>query len=133
MTVFDVLCYAKEDAALCGEYCSVMLLDGVAKSSNPGGNMFQKYADRFAGQPDALRRACEALGGTPYPVGEVAYQIPLFDFLPVVLQFWDADEDFPAQLIIKWDKNTLRYMHFETTFYAAGFLLGRLVALAEEA
>lgn len=129
MTIFDVLCYAKENATLSGEYCSVMQLPGVAKTANPGGDMFGKYANRFAGKQDALRRACEILDGTPYPVGEVAYQIPLFDFLPIVLQFWDADDEFPAQFTIKWDKNTLRYMHFETTFYAVGYLLERLVEL----
>ncbi len=132
MTIFDVLCYAKKDATLSGEYCSVMQLDGVAKSANPGGDMFGKFANYFAGKPDTLRTACEALGGTSYPVGEVAYQIPLFDFLPVVLQFWDGDEDFSAQLIVKWDKNTLNYMHFETTFYAVGYLLGRLAELFQE-
>ncbi len=128
MTIYDVLCYAKIDAALCGEFSSVMQLEGVAKSANPGGDMFQKYARRFAGRKEALRKACEALGGIPYPIGEVAYQIPLFDFLPVVLQFWDADEDFEAQLIVKWDNHALRFMHFETTFYATGSLLQRLIS-----
>ena len=64
-------------------------------------------------------------------MGEVAYQIPLFDFLPIVLQFWDADEDFPGQLMIKWDKNILQYMHFETTFYATGCLLQRIADLLD--
>ncbi len=132
MTLFDVLCYAKKDATPAGQFSSVMQLDGVAKSSNPGGNLFQKYANRFQGRSSELKKACEALGGIPYPVGEVAYQIPLFDFLPVVLQFWDADVDFDAQLILKWDNNTLHYMHFETTFYAAGCLLQKIVKFLDE-
>lgn len=129
MTIYDILCYARPDAALSGEFCSVMLLEGVAKSANPGGHMFQKYAQLFSGQQEKLRKACQALGGIPYSVGEVAYQFPLFDFLPVILQFWDADDEFDAQLVLKWDKNTLHYMHFETTFYAAGHLLQRIADL----
>ena len=80
---------------------------------------------------EAIREACEALGGTPFPIGEVAYQLPLFDFLPIVVQFWDADEDFPGQLMIKWDRNILQYMHFETTFYATGCLLQRILELMD--
>lgn len=126
MTIFDVLGYAKPDATLSGEFSSVMQLKGVAKSANPGGNMFQKHAQLFAGRCAVLKRACEELGGIPYPVGEVAYQLPLFDFLPVLLQFWDADEEFDAELIIKWDNNALDFMHFETTFFATGHLLQQL-------
>ena len=128
MTIYDVLCYARIDATPAGEFSSVMQLEGVAKSANPGGNMFQKYANRFAGRKENLRKACESLGGIPYPIGEVAYQIPVFDFLTVVLQFWDADEDFDAQLIVKWDNHALHFMHFETTFYATGSLLQRLIS-----
>ena len=123
--------YAQKDAALFGEYCSVMQLDGIAKSSNPGGFMFSSFCRRLEGRAQALRKACEALGGTPFPIGEVAYQLPLFDFLPIVVQFWDADEDFPGQLMIKWDRNILQYMHFETTFYATGCLLQRILELMD--
>ena len=129
MTIYDVLCYARADASLSGEFCSVMQLDGIAKSSNPGGFMFSKFSRTLENRAGDLRKICEALGGMPYPVGEVAYQIPLFAFLPVVLQFWDGDEDFPPQLMIKWDRNVLQFMHFETTFYATGCLL-RHIALA---
>jgi len=131
LTIYDVLCFAREDAALCGEFCSVMQLDGIAKSSNPGGFMFSSFCRRLEGRTQDLRRACEALGGRPYPIGEVAYQLPLFDFLPIVVQFWDADEDFPGQLMIKWDRNILQYMHFETTFYATGCLLRRIIELMD--
>lgn len=126
LTIYDILCYAREDASLSGEFCSVMQLDGIAKSSNPGGFMFSKFSSTLENRTPKLRKVCEALGGTLYPVGEVAYQIPMFDFLPIVLQFWDRDEDFPGQLMIKWDKNILQYMHFETTFYATGCLLQRI-------
>ena len=131
LTIYDVLCYAQKDAALFGEFCSVMQLDGIAKSSNPGGFMFSSFCRRLEGRAHALRKACEALGGTPFPIGEVAYQLPLFDFLPIVVQFWDADEDFPGQLMIKWDRNILQYMHFETTFYATGCLLQRILELMD--
>jgi hypothetical protein len=57
----------------------------------------------------------------------VAYRIPLFDFLPVRFSFWEADEDFPAEIRVLWDTNVQSFMHFETLFYAAGHLLRRMV------
>ena len=49
--------------------------------------------------------------------------------MPVILQFWDADEEFDAALKIMWDTNTLDFMRFETTFYASNHLLERLKEL----
>ena len=58
--------------------------------------------------------------------GDVSYLLPLFFFIPVIHQLWDADDEFDAALKIMWDTNTLDFMHFETTFYAANHLLKRL-------
>ena len=63
-------------------------------------------------------------------MGDVSYKIPLFDFLPVILQFWDADEEFDSVLKFMWNENILDYMHYETTFFAASHLLSRLTELA---
>ena len=48
------------------------------------------------------------------------------DCLPVLLRFWSADEEFPAQLQLLWDRNTCRYLRYETTFYLSGEILRRL-------
>ena len=76
--------------------------------------------------PDAFRRACEALGGTASPGGDICYDLELFPDLPVRLRFWHADEDFPPSLDLLWDRNTLQFLRYETTWFAAGVLRGRL-------
>lgn len=126
MTIFDVLCCSRSGCHLSGEYATVTNLPGIANIAAPGTGSYEETARRFAGQRDVLRRACERLHGTVQGVGDVSYRIPLFDFMPVILQFWDADDEFDAALKIMWDRNTLDFMHFETTFYAAGHLLKRL-------
>ena len=126
MTLLDVLCCSQPDCCLSGEYVTVTNLPGIANISAPGPGLYPETAQLFANRPDALRRACERLSGTAQTVGDVSYLIPLFDFMPVMLQFWDADDEFGAALKLMWDKNTLRFMHFETTFYAANHLLQRL-------
>ena len=60
-------------------------------------------------------------------MGDVSYTIPLFDFFPVTLQFWDGDEEFDPVLKLMWDRRTLDFMRYETTYYAADHLLQRLL------
>lgn len=133
MTIFDVLCESKPDCRLSGQFVRVNDLDGVTKTAYLGGNLFDGSAKAFTHRTGALRAACERLGGTVGTVGDVSYQIPLFDFLPVTLQFWDADDEFDAVLKIMWDRRTLDFMRYETTWYAAGHLLKRLQELMKEA
>jgi len=126
MTIFDVLCCSKPDCHLSGEFTTVTNLPGIAKTSAPGMNLYADTARFFTNRCDDLRLACMKLNGVEQAVGDVSFQIPLFDFLPVVLQFWDADDEFDACLKIMWDKNTLDFLHFESTFYAMSHLLKRL-------
>ena len=92
-----------------------------------GGNLFNGSARAFNHRTEVLRAACERLGGTPGTVGDVSYTIPLFGFFPVTLQFWDGDEEFDPVLKLMWDRRTLDFMRYETTYYAADHLLQRLV------
>ena len=133
MTIFDVLCESKPDCRLSGEFVRVNDLDGVTKTAHLGGNLFDGSAKAFTHRVGALKAACEALGGTAGDVGDVCYTIPMFDFLPVMLQFWDADDEFDAVLKIMWDRRTLDFMRYETTWYAAGHMLERLEELMKEA
>lgn len=100
-------------------------------ASAPGSDMFAGDAARFAGKCAQLEEACESLGGTPEKVGDVSYKIPLLDFMDVILQFWDGDEEFAPVLRVLWDENILDYMHYETTFYATSHLFERLKKLVE--
>lgn len=127
MTIFDVLCCSKPNCCLSGQYATVTNLPGIANIAAPGTGTYADTARIFANRPDALRQACESLHGVKQQqAGDVSYLLPLFDFMPVILQFWDADDEFDAALKLMWDTNTLDFMHFETTFYAANHLLQRL-------
>lgn len=132
MTIFDVLCESKPDCRLSGEFVRVNDLDGITKTAYLGGNLFDGSAKAFTHRVQALKAACERLGGTAGTVGDVSYRLPLFDFFPVTLQFWDADDEFDAVLKLMWDRRTLDFMRYETTWYAAGHLLDRLRKLMDE-
>jgi hypothetical protein len=129
MTIYDVLCKSKPKCASSGVFCSVYSLGNQLHSVFGSGEFHNSGANRFAGDTDALHRACRKLGGREYFAGDIAYILPLFDFLPIVFQYWLPDDEFDAGITFLWDENALDFMHFETTFYASGHILQRLTEL----
>ncbi len=126
MSIYDVLCHSKDSCHLSGKFMPVYSLKGVVQSANPGSNFFEDYAKMFSGRITELETACRNMGGVPDEKGDVCYRLPVFDFLPLILRFYDQDDEFPASMSLLWDENVLDYLHFETTFFAAGNLLKRL-------
>lgn len=127
MSIYDLLCDSQPLCHLSHEWVNVASLSAIQGGTlAKSGDLFLISAADFTGQTAALDRACRALHGTPQPKGDVAYQLALFPFLPVLLRFWDADEDFPASLQVLLDKNTLDFIHYETLMYALSHLMRRL-------
>lgn len=135
MTIYDLLCYHKGETAppLSGQWCTVgnFVVTGVTNTET----FTKKYAAMFDGRLEALQTACQSLGGILQPRMAGADMTCRFDvtaFFPVLLQFWEGDEEFPPKLMLLWDRNTDKLMHFETTFYLQGDLLERLRYHMEE-
>lgn len=126
MTIYDVLCYSKENCRLSGKFCPVNMLKGIVQTTGENGSMFQQTADLFAGKMDSLQRAVERLGEKADLKGDVTARINAFDFLPVILQYWDADEEFRAVLKFMVDENILDFMHFETVMFMLMHVLDRI-------
>ena len=55
-----------------------------------------------------------------------AFELKLFAFLPIIVRFWEADDEFPASLQIPTDMNILDYMHYETLMFALTHLFHRI-------
>ena len=127
LSIFDLLCHEGSSKIASGQLAPVNSLRGRPRAAGVGTDFHSKTAAIFDRNPESFRHACEALGGTPVPMGDIGYRFPLFEELPVVLKFYHADEDFPASVTLLWDSNTLDFMYYETVFYIAGFLLGTIV------
>lgn len=133
LTAYDLLCDSRPDARLAGSFVSVGSLNPVF-TSGEGNAFFSRHAAFFDTRPGLLEQGCRALGGAEAPnKGDLAFRLPLFDFMPVILQFWESDEEFPATVSLLWDENALQFLRFETLFYAAGELFRRLEEAAEDA
>jgi hypothetical protein len=131
MSLYDVLCCAKDGCALTGRFAPINSVARTFHSASLGGDLFDGCREIFSQNPAKLALACKALGGVPGGRGDVAFDLPVFPFLPVRLQLWLADEDFPAALQLLWDEGTLDFVHYETTYYIAGHLYQRLSELIE--
>lgn len=124
LSIFDALC-REEPGVLSGQWRTINDLGlhhpGVGEDA-----LYAPYEGRFSGKTEALAAACRKMGGVPFPVGDVGYVLEVFPFLPVVFQFWEGDEEFPPQLRILWDRNTLSFVRYETAWYIMSALLDRL-------
>lgn len=132
MTIYDVLCYSKEGCHRAYEWVNIKSLSSVKGGTlENGGDFFRDAGQYFEGKTEKLIRACEKLRGRRLEKGDAAYELELFSFLPVILRFWDADDEFPASLQILVDKNILDYMHYETLMFAISHLLNRIKAKSQ--
>ena len=135
MTIYDLLCYAKGDTAPV-LYGAWQTLGNFAVRSSPGTGAFtKKYAKQFRNSAEKLKAACKKLSGImqkPMARADVTCLIPVTSFFPVLLQFWDGDEEFDPELVLLWDKNSNQFLHFETMFYLQGDLLDRIKNKLEE-
>lgn len=126
MTLYDILCYAKETCSLSGKFCPLHAVKGSAKTFYVGDSMFQQTAEKFRGHRKELEAACEILGRRMELAGDLAAELRAFPFLPVIFQYWEADEEFPPLLKFMYDENILEYMHFETVYLMTAHILRRL-------
>ena len=130
LTLLDLVCDSREDRHPSGSW----------KNMRDFGHGFHQnflerrdsWAERFQEQPEMFAKACEGLGGEKYPLGDVAYSIPVFDDLRLLIQLWFGDEEFPAQLRYLWDENALMYLKYETMFYAIPLVLRRIEEQMEQ-
>ena len=129
MTIYDLLCYHQGEEApqLLHAWCAVgsFVITGVQDA----GVFSKEYAALFDGRLEALKKACLRLGGMVEPRlagADLTCRLPVTNFFPVLLQFWEGEDEIPPKLMLLWDKNAMSFLHFETTFYLQGDLFERL-------
>ena len=129
MTIYDLLCYHKGETmpALSDQWCTVgtFVVTGVTQTDTFTG----KYARCFDGRLEDVKAACKKIGGILQPSmagADLTCKFQVTPFFPVLLQFWEGDEEFSPKLLLLWDRNSDKFLHFETTFYLQGDLLNRL-------
>lgn len=125
MTLLDWLCDSRPDRYVTGRWVNLVSM-GSAFHRDLQEDTRDPDAVRFDRDPAAFCAACQALKGQPMATADISYAIELLDGMPVLVQLWHGDEEFPPNLRILWDENALRYLRYETTWFAVGLLMQRL-------
>ena len=126
LSVYDMLCHSETTPVLKGEFVPITALSRIHGTQPIHEDLHSSHAAFFAGKTSELAALCQRKGGIPWGSGDVSFILPVFDFFPVRLCFWDADEEFPASLQFFWDANALDFLHYETLWYVMNSLAERL-------
>ncbi len=113
LNIYTLLWYCKENAKLSGKWVSFHDIKAVA----PFTPAFQKSVINalsltFQGKEVKLTEAVLALGG--YQLRRNSYFLPAFACMPLMINFWDGDEEFPPQANILFDENACEFIHPES-------------------
>lgn len=81
--------------------------------------ILKTFQETFNGHVEKLKAACEQLGGSPLPQGDVGYRLSVFPFLDIAVFFWDGDEEFEAQGNMLFDSNITDFLHEENVVCVA--------------
>lgn len=104
------------------------LPNSVSKSAS-----FEECSNRiaraFEGDLVGLERAVTVLGGRPMDTGsaDLAYVLPVLPRVPVLLLFWDREEEFDARAGFLLDGSVLDYLDLEALLFVGEALAGRLL------
>jgi len=132
MSIYNLFYYSKAGAAVRGEFVPFR----EVKRASPFAPAFEKSLDfgltkPFSGKAELLKKAGERLEGEPVNYGDVGFVVRAFEFMPVMVVFWDEDDEFPAQANMLFDENITDYIHEETVCCIAGEIMERLAEEAE--
>ena len=126
LTLYDWLCDSKPGACATNRFCKINSLPGVLVSGSNLELNGDSVAPLIAQNREKFLRLCSQMNGEVTSGADLAVVIwPLPD-LPMLLKFYEADEDFPATLALLWDENILQFMRYETVYYLAGCLISRI-------
>lgn len=120
--------------ALTGENLPIGRLTGVISSgASPSDNLIQPLAEKFGDRYDIFRETAEKIGGrsegTAPSGGEswLFHDLPLF---PVRVIFFEADEEFPAEVKVLFDSSAPVFVSYEVMELMEMLLVGELLSTA---
>lgn len=127
MAVYHLLYYTKDVPAVSGQWVPSHTIDGVVSRNRAVPDpLLTSFCREWTGRTKELARACERAGGKSFAKGDIAYEFKAFSCLSLQLVFWDADEDFPAQVQIFVDRTVTDFVHYETVGCIISDLMERL-------
>ena len=89
----------------------------------PAGDIEKNFGDG----PDRFATAARSLGGKPWAQGRNAFDLPALPRVPVMVQFWEKDDEFPARAGFLFDRATCDHLAVDALFSLVIIVTKRLV------
>lgn len=120
MAIYHLLYHTTDVPTVSGKWVPNYAIDGVvSRSGRTADPLFDSFCRRWSGRGAELAKACERAGGKALAPnehkGDIGFQFEVLPCVGMRLIFWDADEDFPAQVQVLLDQKVLDFVHYETT------------------
>ena len=132
MAIYHILFYTKDQPKLSGNWVQNGSLDPRHVRHPQEDVLFNDFIKRFPEGKGALEAACLVAGGKPLMAkADLAYMFYPFPQIPLQLNYWEADEDFPAQVKVLVDENITDYVHIETTGCLVSDLFEKIIRMGE--
>ena len=74
----------------------------------------------------AFGRRCRALHGEPVEMGDAAFRFQITGRLPVVVLYWQGDDDFPPEARMLFDRSVCRFFALDVVFALAVEICARI-------
>ena len=97
LSIYDMLCNPNGKPVLSGSWSPVGNLGRMPNASEAvGESSLSTYGKYFTGKGKELTEICQSLGGSPAPVGDAAFYLPVFDFFPICRFVWSMKNFLPS-------------------------------------
>ena len=112
-----------------GEWVAYRELPNTVSKSTSFEASAARLAVQFEGDPTGLERAVASLGGQPHRFGSAGrcFRFQVLPRVPLLLLFWDREEEFPARVSLLLDRQVLDYLDQEALVFLAEAFASRLV------
>jgi hypothetical protein len=108
----------------------------IGEREIPGGELFFRGPHKlpldpltaiFGPKPEIFRRAAEEMNGIPVRMGDFAFQFSTLPRIPLLLVLWEGDDEFPPQLLIRFDDTVIVQLPKLDVIYALGNVFSRSI------
>lgn len=145
MAIYHLFYYACEHPVVSGIWVPFREVKMASVFDQAYHNMILKpFAESFSGKLNILKSVIEDLGYKKERYGDMSCRIPIFGAntevtedccsfceVELIMTFWDADEEYPAQANLLFDKRITDFTHPETVVILAEVALSQLLSKAE--
>lgn len=118
-----------DGAPLTGEWIAFSdLPDGRFYNQAFQGYTGKELARAFRDDRAAFERAAQALGGQPHPLGEAAFIFRALPRVPLLVVYWQGDEDLPSTCQVLFDAAASHYLPTDAYAILGSILTRRLIS-----